>query len=33
MERTKQDKTKQNKKDTPVWTKVPISHLFRDHQQ
>ncbi len=35
-ERTRQGET-QNKtkheKHTAVWTKVPVSHLFRDHQQ
>ncbi len=35
-ERTKQEETKKqtkNGKHTPAWTKVPVSHLFRDHQQ
>jgi hypothetical protein len=38
-ERTKQKPNKgrqkqtKNKKYTLVWTKVPVSHLFRDHQQ
>jgi hypothetical protein len=31
IERTKQGKTKQNKKHTLVWTKMSISRLFRDH--
>jgi hypothetical protein len=33
IERTKQGKTKQNKKHTLVWTKIPISRLFGDHHQ
>ncbi len=33
-ERSKLGKTKTNKKQkTAVWTKVPVTHLFRDHQQ
>jgi hypothetical protein len=31
---TRKDRTnKQNRKHTPLWTKVQVSHLFRDHQQ
>jgi hypothetical protein len=31
---TREDrKQTKNEKHTPVWTKVPVSHLFRDHQQ
>jgi hypothetical protein len=26
-------KQTRNETHTPVWTKVPVSHLFRDHQQ
>jgi hypothetical protein len=26
-------KQTKNEKHTPVWAKVPVSHLFRDHQQ
>jgi hypothetical protein len=30
---TREDKQTKHKKHTPVWIKVPVSHLFRNHQQ